>query len=65
LDEFLAQDQIVDDVVSEAMKVLQFTIEGLATKASDHRSNPRKHIKRPREEPHQEATRGTTSKTSE
>jgi hypothetical protein len=53
LDEFLAHDQIVDDVVSEATKVLQFTIEDLATEASDHRSNPRKHIKRPREEIHE------------
>jgi hypothetical protein len=54
LDEFLAQDQIVGDVLSQATKVLQFTIEGLATEASDHRSNPRKHFKRPREEAHQQ-----------
>jgi hypothetical protein len=54
LDEFLAQDQIVDDVVSEATKVLQSTIQGLAAEASDHRSNPRKYIKRPREEAHQQ-----------
>jgi hypothetical protein len=54
LDEFLAQDEIVDDVVHAATKVLQSTIEGLAAEASDHRSNPRKYINRPREEAHQQ-----------
>ncbi|XP_066346478.1 protein ALP1-like [Miscanthus floridulus] len=53
LDEFLAEGQIIDDVLNEATVVIQSTIEGLQKQASDHRYNPRKHIKRPREEAHQ------------
>ncbi|XP_066338381.1 uncharacterized protein [Miscanthus floridulus] len=53
LDEFLAEGQIIDDVLNEATVVIQSTIEGLQKQASDHRFNPRKHIKRPREEAHQ------------
>ena len=53
LDEFLAEDQIIDDVLNEATVVIQSTIEGLQKEASDHRFHPRKHIKRPREEAHQ------------
>ncbi|XP_066365180.1 uncharacterized protein [Miscanthus floridulus] len=52
LDEFLAEDQIVDDVLNEATVVIQSTIEGLQKEAFDHRFHPRKHIKRPREEAH-------------
>jgi hypothetical protein len=54
LDEFLAQDQIVEDVISEATKVIQNTVQELANEAADHRSNPRRHIKRPREEAHEQ-----------
>ncbi|KAF0924323.1 hypothetical protein E2562_010018 [Oryza meyeriana var. granulata] len=53
LDEFVAEDEILDDVISEAMVVIQSSIEGLQKEASDHRFHPRKHIKRPREEAHQ------------
>jgi len=53
LSEFLDQGRIVDDAISQATTVLQSSIEDLRKEASDHRSNPRKHIKRPREEAHQ------------
>ncbi|XP_066369387.1 uncharacterized protein [Miscanthus floridulus] len=53
LDEFLAEGQIIDDVLNEATVVVQYTIECLQQEASDHRFRPRKHIKRPREEAHQ------------
>ena len=53
LDEFLAEGQIIDDVLNEATVVIQYTIECLQQEASDHRFRPRKHIKRPREEAHQ------------
>jgi hypothetical protein len=53
LDEFLVEDQIIDDVLNEATMVIQSTIEGLQKEASDHRLHPRKHVKRPREEAHQ------------
>ncbi|EEC80522.1 hypothetical protein OsI_22800 [Oryza sativa Indica Group] len=54
LDEFLAEDEIIDDLLTEATVVVQSTIEGLQNEASDHRHHPRKHIKRPREEAHQQ-----------
>ncbi|XP_066386729.1 uncharacterized protein [Miscanthus floridulus] len=53
LDEFLAEGQIIDDVLNEATVVVHYTIECLQQEASDHRFRPRKHIKRPREEAHQ------------
>jgi hypothetical protein len=53
LDEFLADDQIIDDLLNEATVVVQSSIEGLQKEASDHRFHTRKHIKRPREEVHQ------------
>jgi hypothetical protein len=54
LDEFVAEGQIIDDVINEAIGKIQSTIEGLQEQASDHRLNPRKHIKRPREEAHEQ-----------
>ncbi|KAF0901848.1 hypothetical protein E2562_006474 [Oryza meyeriana var. granulata] len=53
LDEFLAEDEILDDVLNEATVVIQSTIEALQKEGSDHRFHPRKHIKRPREEAHE------------
>ncbi|XP_002449057.2 putative nuclease HARBI1 [Sorghum bicolor] len=53
LDQFLADGQIIDDALDEATTVIQSTIEGLQKEASDHRKNPRRYIKRPREEAHQ------------
>jgi len=54
LDEFLAEDQIIDDLLSEATVLVQSSIEALQKEASDHRYHLRKHIKRPREEAHQQ-----------
>jgi hypothetical protein len=53
LDEFLANNQIIDDLLNEATVVVQSSIKGLQKEASDHQFHPRKHIKRPREEAHQ------------
>jgi hypothetical protein len=53
LDEFLAEEEIIDDVLNQAKVVIQSTIKELEKEASDHRFNPRKHIKRPREEAHE------------
>jgi hypothetical protein len=53
LDEFLAEDEILDDVLNEATVVIHSTIKALQKEGSDHRFHPRKHIKRPREEAHQ------------
>jgi hypothetical protein len=53
LDEFIAEDEIIDDVISEATVVIQSSIEGLQKEASDHQFHLRKHIKRPREESNQ------------
>ncbi|BAS98471.1 protein ALP1-like isoform X2 [Oryza sativa Japonica Group] len=57
LDEFLAEDEIMDeimdDVLHEMMVLLQSSIGDLEREAADHRLHPRKHIKRPREEAHQ------------
>ena len=47
LDEFIAEDEILDDVISEATVVIQSTVEALQKQAADHRLYPRKHIKRP------------------
>jgi hypothetical protein len=53
LDEFLAQGQIIDNALDQATAVVQSTIADLQKEASNHRNNPRRHIKRPREEAHQ------------
>jgi hypothetical protein len=53
LDEFIAEDEILDDVISEAEVFVKSTIEAVQQEASDHRFRPRKHINRPREEAHQ------------
>ena len=53
LDEFLAQSQIIDNALDEVTVQVQSTIEGLQNEASFHQKNPRRHIKRPREEAHQ------------
>jgi hypothetical protein len=53
LNEFLAEEEIIDDVLNQAKVVIQSTIKELEKEATDHRFNPRRHIKRPREEAHQ------------
>jgi len=53
LDEFIADGQIIDVVINQAAVLMQSTMESLQKDATDHRLNPRKHIKRPREEAHQ------------
>jgi predicted alpha/beta-hydrolase family hydrolase len=53
LDEFIAEDEILDEVISEAAVFVKSTIEVVQQEASDHRFRPRKHINRPREEAHQ------------
>ena len=52
-DDFLAEEEIIDDVVDEATKILKRSIEALQEVAYDPRSGPRKYIKRPREQYHQ------------
>jgi len=53
LDQFIAEEDIIDDVLSQTKVVIQSTIKELEKEAADHRFNKRKHIKRPREEAHQ------------
>jgi len=36
LDEFIAEDEILDDVISEATVVIQSTVEALQKQAADH-----------------------------
>ena len=50
LDEFLAEDDILDDVFSEITGILKSSVEALHDVASDHRLRPRRYFKRPREE---------------
>jgi hypothetical protein len=50
LDDFLAEDNIMDDVVSEVTDFLKASVEAIHEVASDHRLRPRKYIRRPREE---------------
>ena len=52
LDDFLAEEEILDDVLHQAKVLIQSSVKELEKKASDHRLNPRKHINRPREEAH-------------
>jgi hypothetical protein len=51
-DEFIAEEDMIDDLIDEALVVVKGSIEDLAQEASDHRFHPRKYIKRPREEYH-------------
>ena len=53
LDEFIAEDELLDDVISETVLVLKASVEALGEEASDHRLRARSYIKRPREEYHQ------------
>jgi hypothetical protein len=53
LDELLAEDDILDDVVSEVTSVMKASVEALQDVASDTRLRPRKYIKREREEAQQ------------
>jgi len=64
LDEFVAEDEILDDVISQATAAIQRTIKALQEEGSDHRFNPRKHIKRPREEAHQKLVNDYFSENS-
>ena len=53
LDEFITEDELLDDVISETVLVLKASVEALGEEASDHRLRARNYIKRPREEYHQ------------
>jgi hypothetical protein len=50
LDNFIAEDDILDEVLDQAMGVLKTSMEALQKETDDHRLHPRKYIKRPREE---------------
>ncbi|KAF0895552.1 hypothetical protein E2562_013867 [Oryza meyeriana var. granulata] len=52
LEDFLAEDDILDDLVDETVIILKSTVEALQEAAYDPRSGPRKYIKRPREQFH-------------
>ncbi|XP_025797962.1 uncharacterized protein LOC112877808 [Panicum hallii] len=51
-DDFLAEEEIIGDVVDDATKILKRSIEALQEVAYDPRSGPRQYIKRPREQYH-------------
>lgn len=50
LDDFLAEDNIMDDVVSKVTDFLNASVKAIHEVASNHRLRPRKYIRRPREE---------------
>jgi len=52
LDDFLAEEEIIDDVLHQAKLLIQSSVKELEKEAADHRLNPRQHINRPREEAH-------------
>ena len=53
LDEFFAEEDMIDDVISQAAVIMKATVEDLIEQASDHRLHPRNYINRPCEEYHQ------------
>ena len=53
LDEFIAEDELLDDIIGETMLFFKASIEALGEEAFDHRLRARNYIKRPREEYHQ------------
>ena len=53
LDEFIAEDELIDDVIGKTMVLLTASVEALGEEASDHRLRARNYIKRPWEEYHQ------------
>ena len=53
LDEFITEDELLDDVISETVLVLKASVEALGEEASDHRLRARNYIKRPQKEYHQ------------
>jgi hypothetical protein len=54
LDEVIATDDLLDDVISEAEVLVKGTVEALEEEASDHRLRLRTYIKRPCEEYHRQ-----------
>ena len=50
LDDFITEDDILDEVLDQAMGVLKSSMEALQKEADDHRLHPRKYIRRPHEE---------------
>jgi hypothetical protein len=50
LDDFITEDNILDEVLDQTMGFLKTSLEALQKEADDHRLHPRKYIKRPREE---------------
>jgi hypothetical protein len=48
LDNFIAEDDILDEVLDQAMGVLKTSMEALQKETDDHQLHPRKYIKRPR-----------------
>jgi hypothetical protein len=52
-EEFIVEEDVIDDLIDEALVVIKGSIEDLAQEASDHRFHRRKYIKRPRDEYHQ------------
>jgi len=53
LDEFFAEEDMIDNVISQAAVTMKATVEDLAEQASNHRLRPRNYINRLREEYHQ------------
>ena len=53
LDEFITEDELLDDIIGETMLFFKASIEALGEEAFDHRLHARNYIKRPREEYHQ------------
>ena len=52
LDEFFAEEDMIDNVISQAAVTMKATVEDLAEQASNHRLRPRNYINRLREEYH-------------
>jgi len=50
LDDFIAEDDILDEVLDQAMGVMKNSMEALQKEADDHRLHPPKYIRRPRED---------------
>jgi hypothetical protein len=53
LDEYMEEEDLIDDLISEATVALKASVETIAEATSDHRLRPRKYINGPRDEYHQ------------
>ena len=53
LDEFIAEDELLDDIIGETMLFFKASIEALGEEVFHHRLRAMNYIKSPREEYHQ------------